>query len=202
MTKNILEVLSRRPSRRSEIQRVSLVDPLRRFNGSDFAQFKLFNTLAKAIATQTSIMVESLLGDEAILDWKKVGDYATTHQIADLSILCSDCLVQFTIKDLKLDGALPPLNAGLIVDILSLVRLMYGDFATGDTFGLLTFEESLESRDVNDPQDIRYLTRLLDQLMNIPQSPKNPQREAKIHKLRTLFSEHRRAFSYTLHSVL
>lgn len=201
MTRTLFEILSGRSARRSEIQRVSLTDPLRRFSDSDFAQTKLFETLAKAIAKQTNVMVESLLNDETIPDWKRVGDYATPHQIADLSILCSDCLVQFSIKELKLESVLVRLNAGLIADILNLVRLMYGDFVTGDVNGRLTFEESLESRDINDPQDIRYLTRLLDQLMNIPQAPKNT-RDVKVQKLRKLFSEHRRAFAYTLHTII
>ncbi len=202
MTKSLLEILSKRSTHRIEIQRGSLIDPLRRFNASDFAQFKLFQTIAKAIAKQTNLMVESLLFDEEIPDWRRVGDHATRHQIADLSILCSDCLVQFTIKDLKLEPVFFQPNAGLILDIFDLVRLMYGDFATGDAIGRLTFEESLGSRDVNDPQDIRYLTRLLDQLLDIPRAPKNMQRDVKIQKLRRLFIEHRRAFAYTLHSVI
>jgi hypothetical protein len=202
MMKSFLHIISRQSARRSGIQRVSLTDPLRRFDDSDFGQFTLFKTLAKAIAKQTNIMVESILSDEGIPDWKSAGDYAAPEQLADLSIFSSHCLVQFAAKDLKLESVLVRRDAGLIADMFSLVRIMYGDIATGDPMGGLTFEESLQSRDINDPNEILHLTRLLDQLMDIPQEPNNSHRDAKILKLQKLFDGHGRAFAYTLHSVL
>jgi hypothetical protein len=79
---------------------------------------------------------------------------------------------------------------------------MYGHFAADVGTGGLTFEESLVSRDLDDAQDLRYLTRLLDQFMDVAQVPGNPRREIKAQKLQKLFAAHQRAFAYTLHTVL
>jgi len=185
------------------IQRATLVDPLHRFRNSHYAgKPKRLETIAKAIAKQTNLMVEALLTDAAIPDWKRAGDAATLQQIADLSIFCSDCLLQFTIKDLDRASGPAWLDADVIADILDLVSLMYGDFATGGPASGMTFDQSLQSRDPNDPDDIRYLTRLLDQLMAVEQTSATSQREAKMQKLQGLLAEHRRAFAYTLHSAL
>jgi hypothetical protein len=184
------------------MQRATLTEPLRRFKSSDFEQVAQFKAIAKAIAKQTNIMVASILSDETIPDWKRAGDYATPQQLADLSIFCSDCLVQFVIKDLGPESALGRLDAGLIADIFDLVRVMYGDFATGDRSGRLTFEESLRARDIEDPHDVQYLTRLIDQLMDVSPASATSQNGRKVEKLRVLFDEHRRSFAYTLHTAL
>jgi hypothetical protein len=202
MIRSLLEIISRQSARRTGIQRVSLTDPLRRFNDSNFTHVKAFKIIAKAIAQQTNMVVESVLSDDAIPDWKGAGDYASPERIADLSIFCSDCLVQFAIRDLKLESALVRLDAGLIADMFSLIRLMYGDFATGNATDELTFGESLESRDFRDILGILHLTILLDQLMNVPPEPNDSHRDAKIQKVQKLFQGHGRAFAYTLHSVL
>jgi hypothetical protein len=207
MGKGLLGIISRQTARRGRIQQVSLVDPLRRLNEDEyFGPSKLYKTIAKALARQTNLMVEAFLSDQTILDWKRIGDCATLQQISDLSIFCSHCLVQFTVKHLQNPTGKSTVawldDGGLVADISDLARLMYGDFASGSRTGGLTFEESLASRDLGDPQDIRYLTRLLDQLLGLTETPDSSQRDAKIQRVRKLFHDHRRSFSYTLHSVL
>jgi hypothetical protein len=207
MIKGLVEIISRQSAHRNVIRQVTLIDPLRRFNEDQyFSLSKLHNRIATALAKQTNQMVEALLSDQAIPDWKRAGDCATPQQISDLSIFCSHCLVQFTIKDLQVQSvelALAWLNdGGLRADISDLTRVMYGDFVAEDRAGGLTFEESLASRDLSDPQDMRYLTRLLDQLMGLVEMRESSQRDVKIRKLRKLLNDHSHSFAYTLHSVL
>jgi len=204
MMKGLVEIISRKSAHRNMLRQVTLTDPLRRFNDNQyFSSSKLYNRIAKALAKQTNILVEALLFDLAIPDWKKVGDRATVGDISDLSIFCSHCLFQFTVKELQFQSAVAWLDdGGLRADISDLIRLMYGDFTSGYRTGGLTFDESLASRDLDDPEDIRYLTRLLDQLLGLTEAPESPRREKEIQKLRKLFGAHTRAFAYILHTAL
>src|ERR1700737_4585673 len=101
MIKGLVEIISRKSAHRNMLRQVTLTDPLRRFNVNQyFSSSKLYNRIAKALAKQTNLLVEALLFDLAIPDWKKVGDRATVGDILDLSIFCSHCLFQFTVKEL------------------------------------------------------------------------------------------------------
>jgi hypothetical protein len=150
---------------------------------------------------QTNVMVDSLLSDASVAHWKKAGDGATTQQISDLSVFCSQCLIQFTLMSLGSEPARVSLNPVLGADRLELVRLMYGDFSRGSATVGLTFDKSLGLGNLNDPQEIHRLTELVDQLICIQHVSDDWQREVKIQKLQELFGEHQRAFAYTLHSV-
>ena len=207
MIRGLLESVSKKSAHRTLLQQITLADPLRRFNNNrNFSSSKRYNPIAKALAKQTSLIVEAILSDQAIPDWREAGDCATPQQISDLCILCSHCLVQFTAKNMQVESVELALawldDSGLRADIWELISLMYGHFAAGVGTGGLTFEESLVLRDLDDPQDLRYLTRLLDQFMDVAQVPENPRREIKTQKLQKLFAAHQRAFAYTLHTVL
>jgi len=207
MIKGLVEIISRKSAHRNLLRQVTLTDPLRRFNDNQyFSSSKLYIRIAKALARQTNLMVETLVSDLVIASGEKVGDRALVQQISDLSIFCSHCLFQFTVNDLKLRSdelAVAWLDdGGLRADISDLIHLMYGDFAAGYNPGGLTFDESLASRDLDDPEDIRYLTRLLDQLIGLTGLPQSPRREIEIQKLRKLLCAHTRAFAYILHTVL
>lgn len=202
MLNGFFKIISRQASPGGKIQRVTLTDPLQRFNDSEyFGKFKVFRTIANGIAKQTNAMVESLLSDDRIPDWQRSDETITSLRLSDLSILCSHYLVQFALTDVRDDSAVARLETGLRAEIFDLVRLMYGDFARESSIDALTFHESLETGDLEDSQELWYLTRLLDQLIGVGQAADRGQRDAKVQKLRELF-EGQRAFAYTLHSVL
>lgn len=200
MLRGLLHIVTGRSERRNQIQRVTFTEPWRRFNDVENRYFPPFKSLAKALARQTKLMVESLLADAAIPDWASAGESAQAQQLIDLSIFCSHCLVQFTVNSVEPKSVDTSLPAGLRTALFDLVHRMYGDFATKSPLGAITFDESLQSRNLDDDLEIRDLTRLLDQLMDIDGSDSH--REVKIQKLRTLLTAHRRAFEYRLHSVL
>jgi hypothetical protein len=202
MIRGLLDIITGRSEYRNRIQRVALVEPLQRFNDvEEFGYFPLFKSLARALAKQTSLMVESLLSDQAIADWASAGESATVQQLRDLGIFCSHCLVQFAIKGMHAKPGAARLPAGLTADLSDLVRLMYGDFATKSPLGAITFDESLQSRNLDDAVEIRDLTRLVDQLLGI-ECADNANRDVKIEKMRGLITAHRRAFAYKLHGIL
>jgi hypothetical protein len=207
MIKGLVEIISRKSAHRNMLRQVTLTGPLQRFNNNQyFSGSKLYDRIAKALAKHTNLIVDALLSDASIPDWRKAGDRVTVQQVSDLSIFCSHCLFQFSVKDLQnqLDESASARleDRGLRADISDLIRLMYGDFVTGAHTGGFTFDESLASRDLEDPEDIRYLTRLLDQLMGLTEVPEGTLREREIQELRRLFRAHGRAFAYTLHTVL
>lgn len=202
MMRNLLDIITGRSERRSRIQRVTRTEPLQRFSDAEsFGHFPFFKPIARALARQTNDMVESLLSDEAIPDWTSLGECATPQQLMDLSIFCSHCLVQSTIQGVKAPSALARLHAGLRSDLSHLVYRMYGNFATTSPLGAITFDESLQMRNLDDDFEIRDLTRLLDRLMGL-ENGNDPHREVKIQKLRAIFTVHQRAFAYRLHGIL
>lgn len=200
MIRGFLDIIAQRSERRSRVQRLVLTEPLQRFKDVQyFGSYPTFQSVARSLAKQTHAIVESLLSDDAIPDWARVADSATPQQLTDLAILCSHCLMQFTIKNVN-RATTSGVDAGASADLSDLVHLMYGYFATKSPSGAITFEESLQCRNLEDDLDIRDLTRLLDQLMGI-EGRDNSHREIKINKLRDLLTSHAQAFAYRVHGI-
>jgi hypothetical protein len=70
MIRGLLDLIVRRSERQDRIHQLILAEPLQRFTVArrqgNFAQFR---AVAAALAKQTTLMVESLLSNEAIPDW-------------------------------------------------------------------------------------------------------------------------------------
>jgi hypothetical protein len=202
MLRGWLESIAGRSQHRNLIHQVTFVHPLQRFSDVEgFGYFPLFKSLAKSLAKQTSLIVVSLLSDEAIPQWTNAGESATAQQLSDLGIFCSHCLVQFALKELQARSAGSELPADLQADLCDLVRLMYGDFASRPQLGSITFDESLQSRNLDDDIEIRYLMRFVDQLLAIEDGG-DSNRDVKMRKIRELIISHSRAFAYKIHGVL
>jgi hypothetical protein len=203
MIRGLLDIITGRAERRTRVQLATLNEPLRRFSETESGgRFRCFKSIARALARQTADFAESLVSDDAIPDWASLLESATPQQLADLGIFCSHCLVQFTLQGVKGQSALARLDAaGLRGDLSELVRIMYGTFATTSPLGAVTFDESLQMRDLEDDIEIRDLTKLLDQLMGL-ETFDNSHRDVKVRKLKALFSVHRRALEYRLHVIL
>jgi hypothetical protein len=200
--RGFFDIIIGRSEPRNVIQRITLTVPLRRFNAvEDLGYFPLFKSIAKSLAKQTQLMVEELLCDSAIPDWAEAGNNVTPEQIMDLGTFCSQCLVQFTIKRLESASSNASFPPSLGADLTDLARVMYGDFAPTATPGAITFVESLQLRNLEDDVEIRDLTRFVDQLMGLD-GHDNSCREAKIQKVRALFSAHTRVFAYRLHGLV
>jgi len=202
MINGFLHIFSRQSLLSSRIQQITLSEPLEHFARSGFyGKPKIFRTIATSLAKQTSFVIESLLADERIEDWSRAAESITGQRLRDLGILCSNYILHFALQEAGGGAARTRLDTGLRTELFDLARLMYGDFAKEHSIEALTFRESMESADLNDPQEMWYLTRLVDQLLGVDPLSDNSQRDLKMQKLQEHFSD-QRAFAYTLHSAL
>lgn len=194
-------MIARRSERRQLMERVFWSEPLHRFDAAEgLGYFTLLKPLAKSLATQTRQIAESLLCDEAIADWMVAARDVTPQQLFNVGTFCSHCIVQFGLTEAARQTG-KPIAAALRTYLGDLACVMYGDFAPKHEPGALTFDDSLQLRSMNDPLEIRDLTRWLDQLLAV-ENFENNHRELKILKVSGLLTAHVQAFAYRLHSLI